>query len=88
MSFVIVDGNRFEDWDKMKSSIHGFYKSLFTESEAWRPKVDNLMMPSLSVSAREGLESEFLGEEIFKALHDCCGDKSPDPPRWHDMVFL
>ena len=27
MSFVIVDGNRFENWDKIKSSIHRFYKS-------------------------------------------------------------
>jgi len=79
MSFVIVDGNRFEDCDEIKSSIHGFYKFLFTESEAWRPKVDNLRMPSLSVFAKKGLQLEFSEEEIFKALHDCCGDKSPSP---------
>jgi len=84
---VIVDGNRFEDWDEMKSSINGFHKSLFTESDAWRPKVDNLRMPSLSVSAREGLQLEFSEEEIFKSLHDCCGDKSPGPDGM-TMAFL
>jgi len=76
MSLVIVDGKRFENWDEMKSSIYGFYKSLFTESEAWRRKVDNLMMPSLSVAGREGFESDFLEEEIINSDHDSCGDKS------------
>ena len=44
-------------------------------------------MPSLSVSAREGLESDFSEEEIFKTLHDCCGEKSPDPDGM-TMAFL
>jgi len=87
MSCVVVDGNRFEDRDEMKSSINGFYKSLFTESEGWRPKVDNLRMSSLSISIRDGLQLEFSEEENFKALHDSCGDKSPGPDGM-TMTFL
>ena len=87
MSVVVVDGNWYEDRDEMKSSIYGFYKALFTESEPWRPKVDNLGMPSLTISAREGLQSEFSEEEILKALHDCCGDKAPGPDGM-TMAFL
>ena len=44
-------------------------------------------MPPLLVSDREGLQLEFSKEEIFKALHDCCGDKSPDPDDMN-MAFL
>jgi len=73
-SIVIVDGNHFENFEGMKSSIHGFYKTLFTRSEAWRPEGDGLSMPSLSVSARVRLESDFLEEGVLKALHRCCGD--------------
>jgi len=47
MPSVTIDGSRFEDFNGMKMSIHGFYKVLFSESEAWRPKVDDLPMPSL-----------------------------------------
>ena len=31
MFAAVVDGNRFETADNMKSSVHGFYKELFTE---------------------------------------------------------
>jgi len=31
----------------MKSAIFGFYKSLFTETEHWRPLVDGLPLPLL-----------------------------------------
>jgi len=76
MSSVIFDGSHFEDFDGMKTSVHGFYKSLLSESEAWRPKVDNLSLAPLSNYARMGIGLDFL-EEVLKAPHECCGDKSP-----------
>jgi len=39
-------------------------------------------MPSLSFFIREGLELDFSKEEILKALHDYCGDKSPGQMVW------
>jgi len=77
MSRVEIEGNRYETIDSMKSSIHGFYKKLFFETEPWRPKVEGLSLPSLSTSAREVLEMSFDEEEVTRALHDCCGDKAP-----------
>lgn len=39
--------------------IHGFYKALFSASEAWRPEADDLSMPFLSNSSRVGVELNF-----------------------------
>ena len=65
MSRVEIEGNRYETIDSMKSSIHGFYKKLFSETEPWRPKVEGLSLPSLSTSAREVLEMPFDEEEVI-----------------------
>jgi len=50
MSSMIVDGSLFEDLNHMKPSIHGLYKALFFESEAWRPKIDDLSMLAIRFS--------------------------------------
>jgi len=42
MSSIEMEGVLFDTLPAMKSVIFGFYKSLFTESEAWRPLVDGL----------------------------------------------
>jgi len=77
MSGVEIEENRYETIDSMKSSIHIFYKKLFSETEPWRPRVEGLSLLSLSTSAREVLEMSFDEEEVTRALHDCCGDKAP-----------
>jgi len=76
MSGLEIEGNCYETIESMKSSIHGFYKKLFSGTEPWRPKVDGLSLPSLSPSAREVLEMQF-DEEVIRALHNSCGDKAP-----------
>jgi len=68
MFAAVVDGNRFETADNMKSSVHGFYKELFTETESWRPKVDGLSLPSWPNAAKEVLEVQFNEAEMTKAL--------------------
>jgi len=87
MSAVVVDGNRFETADNMKSSVHGFYKELFTETESWRCKVDGLSLPSLTNAAKEVLEVHFGKDEITRALFDCYGNKAPGPDGM-TMAFL
>ena len=39
ISTIEVDGIQYDTMPAMKSAILGFYKSLFSESEAWRPLV-------------------------------------------------
>ena len=56
MASVMVDGIRCESMDNLEYSVQGFFKELFTEKEPWRPKVDGLLLPSLSIDAREILE--------------------------------
>jgi len=77
MSGVEIEGNRYETIESMKSSIHGFYKKLFSETEPWRPKVEGLSLPSLSTSAKEVLQMPFDEEEVIRPLHNCYGDKVP-----------
>ena len=45
MAFEVVDGFYDEVLQDMKSALHDFFKSLFTELERWRPKVDGLFLP-------------------------------------------
>jgi len=71
----------------MKSAIQGLYKSLFTESEQWRPGVAGLALPRLQASDKDYLELSFSEDEVSKALSDCCGDKSPGPDGM-TMAFL
>ena len=87
MSSVVVDGIRCETVEDLKSSIHGFFRELFTENEPWRPKVDGLFLSSLSNTTREVLERHFDEEEITKALFNCCEDKAPGPDGMA-MAFL
>ena len=56
ISAVMIEGNRYETIENMKSSIHGLYKELFSKTEPWRPKVYGLSLASLPASARDVLE--------------------------------
>ena len=78
LSCVVVDGVQYDALPTMKATIYNFYKSLFSESEPWRPKVDTLPLPLLQDSEKEFIEMPFSEEEVTKALLDCCGDKAPE----------
>ena len=86
---MVVDGVHYDALPNMKSAIYNFYKSLFFESEQWRPKVDTLPLPLplLRDSEKEFIEMPFSEEEVTKALLDCCGDKAPGP-NGMTMAFL
>jgi len=79
ISYIEMDGTRFDTLPTMKSAIKGFYKSLFTESEAWRPQVDRLLLSQLQATEREFIELPFSEDEVSSALFECCGDKARGP---------
>jgi len=79
MSGVVIEGNRYRMIENMKNSIHSLYKELFSETEPWRLKLDGLSLPFLSTSAKEVLEMQFDEQKVTRALHGCCGDKTPRP---------
>jgi len=77
LSTIEVEGTRYDTLPAMKDAILGFYKSLFTESEAWRPGVDELPLSQLRQIDKEPIELPFSEDEISRALFECCGDKAP-----------
>jgi len=87
ISTIEVDGTRLESLIDMKGAICGFYKALFTETEAWRPLIDGLCRSQLRAVERESIEGSFSEEEVFKALSESCGDKAPEP-NGMTMAFL
>jgi len=68
-----VEGVLYNTLPAMKSATYDFYKSLFTESEPWRPLVDGLPLPLLRFIEKESIELPFNEEEISKAFFYCCG---------------
>jgi len=70
MSFVVVDGVQYDALPDMKSTIYNFYKSLLSESEPWRLKVDSLPLPLLRDSHKVFIEMPFSEDEVTKALLD------------------
>ena len=85
ISYIEVHGTRFNTLPAMKSAIQGFYNTLFTESEAWRPQVDGLFLSQLQVTEKEFIKLPFYEEEVTRVLFECCGDKAPGPD---DMKWL
>ena len=77
VSFVVVDGVQYDALLDTKSAIYNFYKSLLSESEPRRSKVDRLLLPLLQDSNKEFIGIPFSEEEVTKSVLDCCGDKTP-----------
>jgi hypothetical protein len=69
----------FSAGEDMNRAITGYYKSLYTEEESWRPSIQSMPLPSLSDRSAASLVIPFSEEEITKALYDCDNDKAPGP---------
>ena len=83
----MVNGVQYDVLQDMKFAIRDFYKSLFTEPEPWRPKIDGLSLPVLRDVVKESIEQASTEEKVVKALFDSCGDKAPGPDGM-TMAFL
>lgn len=87
MFSIMVEGSSFNSLENMKPAIQGYYSSFFYDVEPWRPKVDGLALPTITDLHRADIEMHFSKDEVFKALHQCCGDKAPSL-KGMTMAFL
>jgi hypothetical protein len=56
-----------------------FFESMFAESMAWRPKLDDLEFESLSEGEAASLEAPFLEKEVKDVIFGMDGNKAPGP---------
>ena len=64
---------------KIKEEIGRNFQELLTDPGDWKPSIDGLIFERLEVGDVERLEKPFSEEEVFEALEDCCGEKTPGP---------
>jgi hypothetical protein len=76
---IEVEGSQFDDESEIRTQIVHFYKSLYQETEDWRPNVDGLSFATIGADANSRLERRFDKEEVVQVLKDLEGDKSPSP---------
>ena len=74
-----VDGVTVTDADEIQARIVEFYNNLFTESRVRKPTLDNLPFSAIDGVVVECLEKAFTEEEVFEAITNMNGDKSPGP---------
>ncbi len=74
-----MEGVFYEEENEMRDLVVQFYKSLYSESEEWRPLIDGLPFSSIGEAKRLILERRFEKEEIVQVLKDLQGDKAPSP---------
>ena len=72
-----VDGVVFEEESEVSNQVVQFYKSLYKESEGWRPFVEGLEFDRIGDLERVWLERKFEREEILQVVSDLEGDKAP-----------
>ncbi|KAH7856525.1 hypothetical protein Vadar_002478 [Vaccinium darrowii] len=65
--------------DEISSGIADFYKGLFREEEAYRPRVDGTEFDNISGEDASWLERPFEEAEVAAALKALNGDKAPRP---------
>ena len=71
----------------MAAQVVRFYKTLYQESEEWRPFVEELEFDQIGELERGWLERRFEKEEILSVVRDMEGDKAPSPDGF-SMAFF
>lgn len=64
---MVFEGETYTGGD-MNAKIVDFYERLFTETESWRPKMDNMVFPMISDIDRAWMERDFEREKVLCAL--------------------
>ena len=59
MRGVEVEGILYKDEFAIQDQVVGFYKSLYQETEPWRPTIDGLEFANLDETDQIALEREF-----------------------------
>ena len=69
----------YKDDLKMAGQVVQFYKTLYKETEEWRPFVEGLEFDQIEGIKRDWLEWRFEREEILRVVKELEGDKAPSP---------
>ena len=87
LSFLEVDGVIYEDGAEVAAQVVQYYKTLYQESEEWRPFVEGLEFDQIGESERGWLERRFEKDEILSVVRDMEGDKAPGPDGFSISFF-
>ena len=79
LSFLEVDGVIYEEGAKVATQVVQFYKTLYQESEEWRPFVEGLEFDQIEEAKRDWMERRFEKDEIIQVVRDMEGNKAPGP---------
>ena len=74
-----MDGISYSEDFVIRDKAVQFYETLYTETEDWRPFVDELSFSRIVDMDRNLLDSRFERDEILQVVKDLQGDKSPGP---------
>ena len=86
LSFLEVDGVIYEEGVEMATQVVQFYKTLYEETEEWRPFVKGLEFDEIGGLERGWLERRF-EKEILLVVQELEGDKAPGPDDF-SMAFF
>ena len=64
---------------EIKEEVSRTFQGLLADFGDWKPGIDGLNFERLKEVEVEGLKKPFSEDEVFEALADCCGEKTPDP---------
>ena len=82
-----MNGVIYEEEAEVAAQVVQFYKTLYQESEEWRPFVEGLEFDQIGELERGWLERSFEKDEILSVVKDMEGDKAPSPDSF-SMVFF
>ena len=74
-----IDGVWHMDGQDLQQGIVNAFQSLLTDPRDWRANMEGLSFSKLEDQEAVRLEKPFTEEEVFSALHELNGEKSPGP---------
>lgn len=83
ISRMFINGHPVSDKDVIKAHLYDFYHSLYLEEVQHRPVPAGLNLQTLDQATSANLERDFSTTEIYQALNDLSGDKTPGPDGFH-----
>ena len=87
LSFLEVDGMIYEEGAEVATQVVQFYKTLYQESEEWRPFEEGLEFDQIGELERGWMERRFEKDEIISVVRDMEGDKALGPDGFSIAFF-
>ena len=87
LSSLTVNGELVEDPNDIKNLVVSYFQKHFHEEWKVRPLLGGSFKSISSVQEAEGLEVVFSEQEVWAAIKDCDGNKSPGPDGFNLMAI-